>query len=316
MHCRGLFVQPDLLTLLLQPPNSSGSFTYEGQQVDNSNHNPFADFHSVTPGFFETMQTPILQGRDFGSEDKIGLPKSAIINREMAEKLWPGRSALGKHIHCCSNDGDYVIVGVAKDIRYAGPDSTARFEIYTDAARDPPLSMGFLIRTSGDPLSLSHAVSGAAFSIGPEVPVANVTSLERAAQLAIAGQRTSTVVMGFLGCLALMLASIGVYGVMAYSVSRREREFGIRIALGANRHNILSLVLRGAMLFVFMGVIIGGGLTFGLRAWVESRLGASGASPGVMLCSGLLLCTVALLATVFPAARATRVQPVDCLKAE
>jgi predicted permease len=296
--------------------NSNGDFSYEGQASGATNRNLFADFHSVTPGYFATVQTPILEGRDFTAGDKPGSPKVAIINLDMAQKLWPGQSAIGKHIHCCSKEGDYVVVGVARDVRFAGPAAPAGFEIYTSVPQNPPPALSFLVKTAGDPLGLSLTARRAVASLDPEQAVSNVTSLEALSDASIAGQRTSTMVSTILGCLSLLLACIGVYGVMAYSVSQREREFGIRMAVGASRGSILKLLFTGALRLIGAGIILGVVLVFGLRAWIEALIGTSGTDPGALLAAGFLLCTVALLATVIPVRRAMRVDPMHALRTE
>jgi putative ABC transport system permease protein len=296
--------------------NSSGDFSYEGQANGSTSHNPFAGLHSVTPDYFLTVQTPILAGRAFSTEDRPGSIKAAIINREMAEKLWPGESAIGKHIHCCLKDGDYVIVGLAGDARFSGPAAPAGFEIYTSLQQNPPPALSVLVRTSNDPMTLSQAAKRTVASLDPQQAVSDITSLEILSQASIAGQRTSTMVTTILGCLALLLASIGVYGVMAYSVSRREREFAIRMALGSSRGSILKLLFIGTLRLVAAGVMIGVGLVFGMRAWLVSLIGNSGTSVGALLCAGALLCVVASFATLMPARRASRVQPMQALRTD
>jgi predicted permease len=298
--------------------NSNGDFSYEGQPNGTADHNPFADFHYVTPGYFAAVQTPIVQGRDFTFHDQPGSAGVAIINRSLAEKLWPGQSPIGKHLHCCSreNGGDHVIVGVAADVRFAGQAAPAAFEIYSSAEQNPPQALAFLSRTRGNPLALAEQARHAVASVDPGQAVSNVASLQSLADDALAGQRTSTTVTAILGCLALLLASIGVYGVMAYSVSRREREFGIRMALGANRGNILTLLFSGVFRLVLAGIVVGAVLAFFMRAWVESVIGASGVNPLALVAAAVLLSLVAALATYIPGRRATRVEPMQALRTD
>jgi putative ABC transport system permease protein len=296
--------------------NANGDFSYEGQPGGTADRNPFADMHSVTPGFFATVQTPFLEGRDFTPQDTASSQKIVIINRGMEQKLWSGQSAIGKHLHCCSNDGNYVIVGVVRDVRYAGPAAPVGFEIYTNVQQGPMPFLGFLLRTSGDPLALAESARRAVASIDPGQAVSNITSLETLAQASIAGQRTSTMVTGILGALALLLASVGVYGVIAYSVSRREREFGIRMALGADRGAIMTLLFSGALKLMIIGVVIGAGLAIAMRAWIDSLIGTTETSAGALLSAGILLCAVASIATLVPARRATRIQPMQALRTE
>jgi putative ABC transport system permease protein len=294
---------------------ANGDFSYEGQPGGTADRNPFADMHSVTPGFFATVQTPMIEGREFSAQDTAGSMKVAIISRSMEQKLWPGQSAIGKHIRCCTGD-NYTIVGVAADVRYGGPASPAGFAIYTSVEQNPQPALFYLVRTSGDPLAEVEAVRHAVASIDPGQAVSNITSLETLSQDSVAGERTSTMVTAILGILALVLASVGVYGVIAYSVSRREKEFGIRMALGANRAAIVRLLLSGALRLMIIGVVLGAGLVLAMRTWIDSLLGSTGTSPAALLSAGILLCAVASVATLVPARRATRIQPMQALRSE
>jgi putative ABC transport system permease protein len=296
--------------------NSNGDFTYEGEPNGTADHKPFADQHYISPGYFATVETPILEGRDFSRQDQPNSQKVILINRGMAQKLWPGQNAIGKHIKCCRDDGNYEVIGVIADVHFAGPGTAAGYELYLSADQSPVPALSVLLRTSGDPLSFAEAVRHAVSSIDPGQAVSNITSLDALAQQSIAGQRTATLITAILGCLALLLASVGVYGVMAYSVSRREREFGIRMALGAKRGDIASLLFRGALSMVLVGVILGGVLAILLRVWVTSLLGANGTNPVALIVAAVLLVGVACLATFVPARRATHIEPMQALRAE
>jgi putative ABC transport system permease protein len=295
-------------------PNSNGDFDYEGSDPGAAKHLPFAERHFVTPGYFATIQTPILEGRDFTRHDQADSQKVIIINRSMAQLLWPGRSAIGKHIKFDDNWSE--IIGIAADVHFQGPGTPAGLQMYVGTEQYPQPFLNFVLRTSGDPLALTAPARSAVSSIDPGQAVSNVTSLQTLSDDALAGQRTSTTVTAILGCLALLLASIGVYGVMAYSVSRREREFGIRMALGANRSNILTLLFSGVFRLVLIGMLAGAALAFIMRAWVASVIGANGTNPVALIVAALLLSVVAALATYIPSRRATRVQPMQALRTE
>jgi ABC-type antimicrobial peptide transport system permease subunit len=233
----------------------------------------------------------------------------------MAEKLWPGQSAIGKRIHY--NGGDFDIVGIAADVRLDGLTQPAGDEIYMSVEQNPwSRGLSFLLRTTGDPFTFVQSARHAVSSIDSGQAISNVTSIATLAEEAVAGQRVSTLVTAVLGTLALLLASIGVYGVMAYAVGRREREFGIRIALGSGRLGILKLLLFGVLRLVAIGIALGSVLTFGMRAWVASMLGANGMDALAVLASALLLCGVAALATFIPARRAWRIDPMQALRSE
>ncbi|HEX3470602.1 MAG TPA: ABC transporter permease [Silvibacterium sp.] len=300
--------------LPLAGANSNGDFDYEGSDPGAQKRLPFAERHFVTPGYFAAIQTPLFEGRDFTRHDQVSSQKVIIINRDMAQLLWPGRSALGKHVKF---SGEWhEVIGIAADAHFNGPGTPAGLQMYVSADQYPQSFLSMILRTVGDPLALTEPARRAVSSIDPGQAVSNVTSLQSLADSALAGQRTSTTVTAILGCLALLLASIGVYGVMAYSVSRREREFGIRMALGANRSNILTLLFSGVFRLVLVGMVVGTMLVIAMRAWVASVLGASGANPVALIVAALLLCIVAAVATYIPARRATQVQPMQALRTE
>jgi predicted permease len=295
---------------------SNGSFSYEGEPQSTTDKNPFADFHFVTPGYFSSVGTPLLQGRDFSRDDTAESPKVALINRGMAQKLWPGQSPLGKHIHCCMSGGDFTVIGIASDVHFGGPAEPANYTLYLNADQTPQPVLTFVLRSQGDPMSLAQPARQAVASIDPGQAVSNINSLETLAQDSVAGQRTSTLVTAILGSLALLLASIGVYGVMAYSVSRREREFGIRMALGADRAAIMKMLFAGVGKLALVGTMIGAGLALTMRARIESLLGANGTSAYALVVGALLLCGVVALAAMVPARQAMSVEPMQALRTE
>jgi putative ABC transport system permease protein len=295
---------------------SNGNFSYDGEPQGTADKSPFADFHFVSPGYFSSIGTPLLQGRDFTRDDTPESPKVALINRSMAQKLWPGQSALGKHIHCCMDGGNFTVIGIVGDVHFAGPAEPANYTLYLSADQTPQPVLTFILRSQGDPMSLAQSARQAVAAIDPGQAVSNVNSLETLAQDSVAGQRTSTLVTAILGCLALLLASIGVYGVMAYSVSRREREFGIRMALGADRGSILKMLFAGVLRLSLAGMLIGAGLSLAMRQWIASEMGGSGVSLYAMLVAAALLCGVAALATLVPARHAMYVEPMQALRTE
>ncbi|HTW80667.1 MAG TPA: ABC transporter permease [Terracidiphilus sp.] len=298
--------------------NANGDFTYEGQPAGSADKNPFAEKHVITPGYLKAIGAELWQGRDFSSHDNAGSPQVVIINRTMAQKLWPGQSAIGKRIKAYS-DWE-TVVGVVADIQFAPPGEPPAFQIYAPLDQSPQPSLGLALRTApgfgADPLSLSEPARAAVASIDPRLAVSNMASLEVLSQEALAGQLTATTVTSILGVLALLLASIGVYGVMAYSVSRREREFGIRIALGASRARILRLLYSSVFRWVLSGMLLGMVLAWFGQVWIRSMLEIKETSPLVMALGGLLLCVIAAAAAAAPARRAMSVAPVKALRDE
>jgi putative ABC transport system permease protein len=294
----------------------SSDFEYEGQQADSSRQLPFAGDYFVSPEYFETMQLPILQGRSFDLHDGPGTPKVVIVNRTMAEALWPGQNAIGKWIKVLDGSS-HQVVGIAGDVRSSGVSQPAGFQLYFSALQSPANDMTVLLRTTTEPLAIAELAKQTVYAIDPEQAVSNVTSADQLASDSIAAQRVSTTLSGSLGGLALLLASIGVYGVMAYSVSRREREFGIRMAMGAKPRDILAMLLRRSSYLVMIGVATGVALTIPLSRWVSTLMvGPRTFGALTLAAAGFLLAAVALFATYLPARRAASVQPMTALRTE
>jgi len=292
----------------------SSDFEYEGQSDRSSGRQPFADDAFVSPQYFETMQVPVLQGRSFSQRDQQDAPKVVVINRTMAETLWPGQDPIGKRITIL---GEHQVIGVVADVHAAGVAQPAGFQVYFSALQHTPSDMTVLLRTTTEPLALAAVAKQAVYRLDPEQAVSNVTSADQLAADSIAGQRVSTALSGSLGGLALLLASIGVYGVMAYSVSRREREFGIRMAMGARPRDILSLLLRRTGYLVLIGVALGAALTLPLSRWLSTLLPGSRSSGALSVAAAAFaLAAVAMFATYLPARRAASVQPMSALRTE
>ncbi|MGB3630060.1 MAG: ABC transporter permease [Terracidiphilus sp.] len=298
--------------------NANGDFTYDGQPAGAADKNPFAEKHYVTPGFFAAIGAQVWQGRIFNGEDQAKSPPVVIINRTMAQKLWPGQSAIGKRVIAGSNWAS--VVGVVNDIQYAPPGEPPAFQIFTPVDQATPSSLSIVVRTapgtSDGPLSLTEPARAAVASIDPKLAVSGFSSLEVLSQDSLAGQRTSTTVASILGMLALLLAGVGVYGVMAYSVSRREREFGIRIALGASRSRILRLLYSSVLRLVLSGTALGIILAWYAQVWIASMLAIKQINPAAIALGGLSLCVIAALAAAAPARRAMNVIPMRALRSE
>ena len=164
----------------------SGKFSYDGQVTETADGEPVANFLDVTPGYFATMQTPILQGRNFGSQDRLDSPKVAIINRGMANRSWPGQSALGKRIHC-GKDCDFVIIGITPEVPFLGLAQAVGNQVYVSIEQDPPSGLSVLLRTQGEPLTYVESVRRAVISIDPGRAISNITSVQALADQTIAG---------------------------------------------------------------------------------------------------------------------------------
>jgi predicted permease len=298
--------------------NADGDFTYDGQPAGAADKNPFAEKHNITPGYFTAIGAQFWQGRDFTNQDQGSSPPVVIINRTMAQRFWPGQSAIGKHVKA-GNDWASV-AGVVNDVQFAQPGEPPAFQIFTPVDQAPQSSLSFVLRTGpglgADPLSLTEPARAAVASIDPKLAVSGFSSLDVLSRDLLAGQRTSTTVTSILGVLALLLASVGVYGVMAYSVSRREREFGIRIALGVSRSRILRLMYSAVLRLVLSGMVLGVILAYFAQVWIASMLEIKEINPLAIASGGLLLSVIAAIAAAAPARRAMRVVPMQALRSE
>jgi putative ABC transport system permease protein len=271
---------------------------------------------TVTPGYFETMGIPLLKGRDFDANDTRPGQQVIIVNERAAREFWPNGDAIGRQIR----RGNLVqtVVGVVGDVRQDGLGEETSFETYRPYAQDPwETEMTIVARITGDPLSATAALRQAVVQIDPDLPLYQVQSMEETVSGSLGGQGTITVVLTGFAVVALALAAVGLYGVMAYSVSERTQEMGIRMALGAQPANVLSLVLRRGALLTLLG--IGGGLALAVLLGTLFRTliyGISPADPATLIGVSILLGVVSLAACYIPARRATKVDPIVALRYE
>jgi predicted permease len=261
------------------------------------------------------MRSALMEGREFTEQDRDGTVPVILINERMARQHWPNGSAIGQRIVFSS--GTREIVGVVRDTREFGPDDEAPNMMYWPATQRLARGLSFVIRTTGDPLVLAEAVREVAREVAPAQPVYFLQSMEQHVAEEMSGETVMGKLLGVFGGIALLLAVMGVYGVMAYSVSQRTQEMGIRRALGAQHPDILRLVLRQGALLTGIGTVIwlllAAGATRGLATFLY---GVSAFDPFIFAGVTLSLGTAAILASVIPARRATRVDPIVALRAE
>ncbi|MGI8745681.1 MAG: ABC transporter permease [Bryobacteraceae bacterium] len=307
------------------------------------NEEPFIDMNSVSPRYFDTMGIPILLGRDFRIEDSPsftsdpverkpgvkpgprpedinGPPRVAIINEVMATRFFPHESALGKRFSIdekFKTESSYEIVGVVRASKYFGLREPPGSMIYVPTWREGPTEMTLCLRTTGDPPALIEAVRRVVQNLDNSIPVLRSRSMVEEFNENIAQERIIAILCGFFGTLALLLASIGLYGVMAHAVTRRTREIGIRMALGAQRNGVLWMMLRDAVILVVVGGLIGVPVALGVTRFVASFLyGLTAHDPVVMAGACGVLLVVTLIASYLPARRATKVDPMIALRYE
>ncbi|HEY7235654.1 MAG TPA: FtsX-like permease family protein, partial [Gemmatimonadaceae bacterium] len=301
---------------------STGSFEIEGIQTGPNEPGPWGDIRVVTAGFFRTMRIPLLQGREFGSQDTRGTQRVAVIDEEFVRKYFRNQNPIGKRITfdgSTAKNPNYIdIVGVVGHTMHEALDAKPRIQVYlADAQRGGFPSVSIAVRTSGDPLLMTRSVRDAIHSVDKDIPLSNVKSMDDLLESSLGQRRLSMILLGAFSAIALVLASIGIYGVLAYSVTQRSRELGIRMALGAARGRVLRLVIGQGMVLAVIGIAIGLVGAFALTRLLASQLySITPTDPATFVGVGFLLAAIALLATLLPALRATRVDPVVALREE
>jgi predicted permease len=279
------------------------------------NENVSIDIVIVAPRFFETTGLSLLQGRDFRRIDNEKSANVVIVNETMARKFWSQADPVGQTFR--DGEDTYEVVGVARDTKYRNLRETPQMTMYQPLAQAYVPSMNLLIRTPEGPSTSVGLVQNRLRSIEPAITIYNVRTLLEHVGRSLYVERMESIVLGFLGLLALLLTAIGLYGVVAYAVTQRTHEIGIRMALGATRRDVFRLVLRKGLILVAFGSGIGLLGCYWLSRLVSSQLyGISPTDPATLLSVAVLLVAVALLASYFPARRATKVDPLVALRYE
>jgi predicted permease len=298
---------------------SSRDYYPEGRTYE-TNEEPVALFNAVTPGFFSTFRIGVLQGRAFTEADGVGAERVVIVNEALAKREWPNESAIGQRIRLGSRDSmPATVVGVvANTVPRRLADRVVREDqLFVPFEQATWTSLDLAVRTSGDPYALVQAVRDAAKAFDPDLPLANVMSMTDVIRDRMFEGRVYGTMFAVFGVAALLLASIGLYGVMSYAVSQRTGEVGVRMALGAQGRDVVSLLLGSGARLLVLGVAIGLPAAIGLAQLLRGSLyGVTATDPLTFIAIPLLLSFVAMAASFIPARRATRVDPIVALRAE
>jgi predicted permease len=296
---------------------NAGSFHVVGRPIGPGEQTPHANQDEVGGDYFQAMQIPLLQGRFLNDGDSAEAPRVAIIDQLLARKYFHGVDAIGRQLNFGS-PRNYTIVGVVGTVNaadLAAPPAEGR--IYLSAAQVSPARMGLVVKTARNPETLVSGVRAAVRLIDPEQPIAQIREMDEWIERSLQPRRNPTILLSLFGAIALALAAIGMYGVLAFSVTQRRREFGIRQALGAGGHSILSLVLREGLGAAVTGLAIGIGAATTLARGMRSLLvDVPPGDPLVLASSAAALLLVAAAAAWLPARRATRVDPMTVLRSE
>jgi putative ABC transport system permease protein len=275
----------------------------------------------VDAGYFKTLRIPLLGGRVFGPADRSGAPKVAIVNDLLAKRLWPGESPIGKQmpVHSPgSTDRVATVIGEIAALRSGAIDHPPQPELYLAAAQsDAETQMWLAVRASTHPLHLASAVRDAVLRADPQQPIGEIVSLEQLIERQTAARRLTMALVSLFAAVAMTLAAVGMYGLAAYTVTRRTREFGIRVALGARSRDVLRMVLREHLRLVAVGAAAGIVIALGLTRVMRTMLyDVSPTDVPTFVCTVAGLALVGLLAALVPARRATRVDPMVALRHE
>jgi putative ABC transport system permease protein len=300
--------------------HGGGPFTIEGQPTESDVNAPVAYRCVVSVHYFRTMGIPLLQGREFTERDRDGTPAALIINETAARRYWAGQSPIGSRLSFTTGRTQptwFEIVGVVKDVLHDGLESPAKPTIYLPFFQSPQAFMVTVVRTDMEPTGITAAVRGAIAALDKDQPVLMTRAMTSIYSDSVAQRRFNTALIVAFGTLALLLAVVGVYGLMAFAVTQRTHEMGIRIALGAEHWHVLKLVLGRGLRLTLMGIALGLAVAFFLTRFISNLLfNVPRTDPATFIVVSLCLGGTALLASYIPARRAMRVDPVAALRYE
>jgi predicted permease len=298
-------------------PSRASPALAEGQPQVPLAERPFFNIQTVTPGFVETMRLPLIRGREFTEHDGAQDPPVAMVNEATVRRYWPAENPIGKRIWLGRRPNPVEVVGVLGDVRNLKLAADTQPEIYIPFPQLSWAFMNLVVRTEGDPRNFVTAVRAAVLAVDRDQPVTAVKTMEEVLETAAAQPRFTASLLGVLAATAIVLALVGIYGVIAYSVAQRTQEMGIRMALGAERADILRLILRQAMALAGGGIVCGIAASLALTRLLASLLyHVSATDPFTFAAGSFLFLGVALLAGYVPALRATRVDPTVALRYE
>lgn len=308
------------------PLSTSGmkfSFSVEGRTMPSDSNLPFAVYRVINPDYFRAMGIPLQRGRAFDTRDTADSTPALIVNRRLAEQFWPGEDPTGKRLKIGPADSPNpwaTVVGVVGDVRQTGLYGDQMAELYAPYAQERRSWMSprdLVVRTRGDAASLAGAVREAVWAVDKDQPVSNVKTMDQVLAAVVSRERFQMLLLSLFATLALVLACVGLYGVISYAVAQRTHEIGVRMALGAQSRDVLRLVIRQGMILTFAGLLLGmaGGLMV-TRVMTDLLFGVTATDAVTFISVGGLLLVVAFLACYIPARRATKVDPLIALRYE
>jgi putative ABC transport system permease protein len=294
------------------------SFTIQGRPAPPPGTGPSANYRAASPGYFEAMSIPLVKGRAFTATDRASAPRVAVVDEAFAQRHFPGQDPIGGGIDIGNGtDGFYEIVGVVGNVRHEGLDEVSRPTMYVSSAQDAFSTMWVMVKTAGDPSAFASTARQALREIDPSLPAFSVGPLTDVLTESVAQRRFSMLLLGMFALVALFLAAVGLYGVVAYAVSQRTQEIGLRMAIGAQRGDVLRLVLGSGMKLATIGVLLGIAGALGLSRYVATMLfGVTRFDVASYAATAVVLLAICALACYIPSRRAMRVDPLVALRAE
>ncbi len=298
--------------------DTNGDFQIEGAPPWPTNDGPMTEDYVTSPNYFQAMRIPLLKGRLFTDRDNFGAPNVSVINEAFARRVWPNQDPLGKRIQIGWPTSNWLtIVGVVGDVKHEGLDQAPMLQAYVPYLQGLEPAMTLVVRTQTNPLNLVNDVRNQILAVDKDQPVFNVKPLAEVRSESVLQKRLTMIMLALFAAVALILACVGIYGVVSYSAGQRTHEIGIRMALGAGQGDVLGLIIRQGMLLVTIGILIGAAASLLLTRFIRSLLfGVSATDPLIFSAISLLLAIVAFFACYIPARRATRVDPVVALRCE
>ena len=296
---------------------NGSDFRIEGQPEPEAGKELIINISSVSPGYFQTLGVPLMKGRDFSDRDNKDAPETAIINNDLARTYFPNEDPIGKRIKFTDTETWISIVGVTGDVKQLGQDIGVKPEIYFPYLQVPAASMSVVVRTANEPLSLTGAVKTQIQIIDKDLPIDDAKTMQQLLANSKSGRRFNLILLTGFALVALVLAMVGIYGVMSYTVAQRTHEIGIRVAVGAQPRDVFRMVIGQGMMLAMIGVAFGLVGAFALTRLMKTMLfGVEATDPTTFVSIALLLTGVALVACYIPSRRATKVDPLVALRYE
>jgi putative ABC transport system permease protein len=302
------------VTLPIGGDDFSSAYVIDGRPAPPPGQEASAGYQVVTPGYFEAMGIPLLSGRDFRANDDQSAQPVILVNRALAQREWPGQDPVGQRLRTGPDEPWMTIIGVVGDIRHRGPASPPRVEFYQPHTQRSFSFMAFVVRTATDPATMVRSIRSEITRLEPTQPISAVATMDDHLARSLSRPRFMSTLVTMFGMLALALAVVGIYGVMAYSVTQRTREIAIRMALGARAGTVVTMILSRTLWLAAAGVAAGlAGAAAATRALSGLLFGVDAGDVKIFAAAASVLAIAALLAGVVPALRATRVTGADAL---